>query len=171
MLTLFWISLFRQSLKGCALFPEDRGYSNFEGQFHRIYNMKRTHLVALVLLAVGIIFMVFSSNDFSTFSSFQSAETTGKRVKIAGQLSLEDAMTYNPEKDPNYFSFFMTDQNGDKRKVVILEPKRRDFERSEQIVVTGKMTADGEFLASEMLLKCPSKYKEEELALRKQASL
>ncbi len=132
--------------------------------------MKRTHLAAILILGLGIVFLVFASNDFSTFASFESAQKSGKRVKIAGQLSLSDPILYDPEKDPNFFSFFMVDEKGNKRKVVINEPKRRDFERSEQIVVTGKMNDKNEFEATEMLLKCPSKYKEEELALRKQAA-
>lgn len=133
--------------------------------------MKKTHLVALALLGIAVLFMIFSANDFSTFSSFERAVESGDRVKIAGQLSLADPMEYDPEKDPNYFSFYLIDQKNSKKKVVIKEPKRRDFERSEQIVVTGRMVDGGYFLASEMLLKCPSKYKEEELALRKQAAV
>ena len=132
--------------------------------------MKRTYIIAIAILLLGIAFLIFASNDFSTFSTFESAAKTGKRVKIAGQLSISDPIYYQPEKDPNYFSFYMVDENDDTRKVIIKEPKRRDFERSEQIVVTGQMNELGEFEATEMLLKCPSKYKEEELALRKQAS-
>jgi cytochrome c-type biogenesis protein CcmE len=43
--------------------------------------------------------------------------------------------------------------------------KPQDFERSEQIVITGKMSG-ADFKANHMLLKCPSKYtnKEEELS-------
>ena len=132
--------------------------------------MRKTHIIAILLLLAGASFLIFSSGDFSTFSTFESAEQSQSRVKIAGQLSLEDPMHYDPEDDPNYFSFYMVDSKNEKRKVVIKEPKRRDFERSEQIVVTGSIDENGDFLATEMLLKCPSKYKEEELALRKQAS-
>ena len=42
---------------------------------------------------------------------------------------------------------------------------------SESVVVTGKMDQEGVFQASEVLLKCPSKYKEEQLALRKEAAV
>ena len=132
--------------------------------------MKKTHIVALVLVVAAIVMMIVSSKDFSTFSNFERAEASQARVKIAGQLSKSDPMIYDPENDANYFSFYLIDQDGQKRQVVIREPKRQDFERSEQIVVTGKMNDEGIFEASEMLLKCPSKYKEEELALRKQAS-
>jgi cytochrome c-type biogenesis protein CcmE len=42
-----------------------------------------------------------------------------------------------------------------------LAEKPQDFERSEQIVLTGKMRGE-DFVASDMLMKCPSKYKDEE---------
>ena len=50
------------------------------------------------------------------------------------------------------------------RKVIFLGSKPQDFERSEQIVLTGKMKGD-EFLASKILMKCPSKYVEDEMQL------
>jgi cytochrome c-type biogenesis protein CcmE len=43
--------------------------------------------------------------------------------------------------------------------------KPQDFERSEQIVLTGSMNGDT-FEASDMLLKCPSKYKDQEIYIR-----
>ncbi len=122
------------------------------------------------MMAVAIVMLTMSSKDLSTFSTFAKAEADQSRVKVSGQLSKSDPMIYDPEKDANYFSFYMIDDNNDKRQVAIREAKRYDFERSEKIVVTGKMNAEGVFEASEMLLKCPSKYKEEELALRKQAA-
>jgi cytochrome c-type biogenesis protein CcmE len=47
------------------------------------------------------------------------------------------------------------------------QPKPQDFEMSEQIVVTGSLE-DDTFQASEILMKCPSKYKDEEIAVRNQ---
>ena len=43
------------------------------------------------------------------------------------------------------------------KKVILEKTKPQDFERSEQIVLIGKVEGD-EFHASEILLKCPSKY-------------
>ncbi len=122
------------------------------------------------MMAAAIVMLTMSSKDLSTFSTFAKAELDKERVKVSGQLSKSDPMVYDPEVDANFFSFYMIDENNDKRQVAIRESKRYDFERSEKIVVTGKMNEEGVFEASEMLLKCPSKYKEEELALRKQAS-
>ena len=132
--------------------------------------MKKTHIIALLMVVAGIAFMVYSGKDLSSFATFEQAEQSDRPVKISGQLAKSDPMIYDPEVDPNFFSFFLIDSNNEKRQVVIREKKRRDFERSESIVVSGELNDEGIFEASDMLLKCPSKYKEEELALRKQAA-
>ena len=129
--------------------------------------MKKTHIAALIMMLAAAVILIMSSKNLSTYATFTSAGQSEARVKVVGQLSLEDPMTYDPEKDANYFTFFMKDEEDQKRKVVLREPKPRDFERSEEIVVTGRMNDQDEFEADEILLKCPSKYKEEELALRK----
>jgi cytochrome c-type biogenesis protein CcmE len=66
-------------------------------------------------------------------------------------------MTYDPVKDANYFAFYLTDNKGKECKVIFSGTKPQDFERSEQIVITGKMSGE-EFHASKILMKCPSKY-------------
>lgn len=104
----------------------------------------------------------------STYSTFDDAITTGETVKIAGELAKDKEMYYDAEKDPNYFSFFLKDADGKENKVVLLASKPQDFERSEQVVVTGYMK-DGDFLATDMLMKCPSKYKDEEIYVRSKA--
>jgi cytochrome c-type biogenesis protein CcmE len=123
--------------------------------------MKITHLIAIIFVALGIGLLISASGDMSTYSTFADARTSNEKVKIVGQLCKDKALIYNPEKDPNYFSFFIKDSKGEEHKVVLLAEKPQDFERSEQIVLTGKMRGE-EFVASDMLMKCPSKYKDEE---------
>ena len=130
--------------------------------------MKKTHIAAIIMLIAAIVMLALSSQNLSSFSTFDKAEKSKNRVKVVGQLSQVDPVMYEPEVNPNFFSFWMVDEEGVKRKVVINEPKMRDFERSEQIVVTGKMSDEQIFEASEILLKCPSKYAEEQLSLRKE---
>jgi len=72
---------------------------------------------------------------------------------------------YDPEKDPNYFTFHIKDMEGTEKKVVLYGSKPQDFEMSEQIVLTGKMDGE-EFVATDMLTKCPSKYKEDEIFIK-----
>lgn len=127
--------------------------------------MKKIHIVAIIMIAAAIGILISAAGDMSTYGTFAEAEITEQKVKIAGQLSKDKEMYYNPEEDPNYFSFFIKDSKGDERKVVLLAAKPQDFELSEQIVVTGQM--DGEtFVATDLLMKCPSKYQDEEVYIK-----
>ena len=130
---------------------------------------KKTHIVAMAMMIIAVVILFISSKDLSTYATFDSALNTNSRVKIVGQLSLEDPVVYEPEKDANQFSFYLIDQAGNKKKVISNEPKPRDFEKAEEIVVTGIMAGNETFKASEILTKCPSKYAEEKLELRNQS--
>ncbi len=130
--------------------------------------MKKIYIVAVIMIAVSIGLFLNASNDLSTYATFAEASQNGDRVKIAGQLAKDKEMHYDPEVDPNYFSFFIRDNEGIEKKVVLLQAKPQDFEQSEQIVLTGRMEED-EFIATDVLLKCPSKYKDEDEYLRKQS--
>ena len=55
------------------------------------------------------------------------------------------------------FTFYLIDKEGVERKVYLHKAKPQDFDKSEQIVVIGKMQEDG-FHAKDILTKCPSKY-------------
>ncbi len=119
--------------------------------------MKKIYIAASILLLAAIGMLTNAAGDVSTYSDFQDARENGREVKIAGKLSLDKAIVYDPAVDPNACRFHMKDNSGEEREVVLNAAKPQDFERSEQVVVTGSM--DGEvFLAREILLKCPSKY-------------
>jgi len=133
--------------------------------------MKKVHIIGIVLIAAAIGILMSISNDVSTFSTFSDATASGKVVKISGHLSKDKEMYYEPQKDPNYFTFYLRDSENAERKVVLLSAKPQEFERSESIVLTGKMDGDT-FMASDMLMKCPSKYKDEEIYIKnKEASV
>jgi cytochrome c-type biogenesis protein CcmE len=127
--------------------------------------MKKIYVVAALMIVAAIALLMTMADDLSTYASFADAERGGERVKVAGQLSKDKEMFYDPAIDPNYFSFYIRDSKGEERKVVLLAAKPQDFELSEQIVVTGRMK-DGEFIATDLLMKCPSKYKDEEIYIR-----
>ncbi len=132
--------------------------------------MKKIYIVAIVMISVAIALLTNAAGDMSTYATFKEAKDTGKKVKIAGQLSKDKEMLYDPAKDANYFTFFIKDGEGEERKIVLNAAKPKDFEMSEQIVVTGKMQGD-EFVANEILLKCPSKYKDEEVYIKSQKQI
>lgn len=123
-------------------------------------------MIALGLIAAGIAVFINASKDVSTYANFEQANA-GDRVKIVGQLSKDKPMVYDAQNNPNEFTFFMKDNDGVEKKVLLLKPKPQDFEMSEQIVITGQMK-DDVFNANEILMKCPSKYKDEEIAVKGQ---
>lgn len=132
--------------------------------------MKKSYILALILISAAIVLLITASKDFSTYSSFRTAAKSGSVVKIVGQLAKEKEIYYQPEKDPNYFSFFLIDKEGITKQVVLKAPKPQDFELSEQVVLTGIMTGEV-FEAKTMLLKCPSKYKDEEIYIKSTTAL
>ena len=131
--------------------------------------MKKIHIIAIIMIVGAIGMLLTASEDMSTYATFKEALVKEGKVKIAGQLSKDKEMYYNPEEDPNYFTFYITDADGEERKVVLGAAKPQDFELSEQIVVTGTMRGD-EFIASDLLMKCPSKYKDEEIYIKTKES-
>lgn len=127
--------------------------------------MKRSHIIAVAVVAVAIGILISASKDVTTYANFSQAAQNGERVKLVGQLVKERPVEYNPEKDPNYLAFYLKDDAGEVRRVVLRAGKPQDFERSEQIVLTGQMQGET-FEAADMLLKCPSKYKDQEVYVR-----
>lgn len=128
--------------------------------------MNKTTILALLMIVAAAVIFMNASKDVSTYANFNEAITSGSRVKVVGVLAREKPMEYNPEKNPNIFKFYMKDNKGEERQIVLSKAKPQDFERTEQIVVTGSMKGE-EFYADEILVKCPSKYKQEEITLRK----
>lgn len=120
--------------------------------------MKKTHIIAIAIIAVAVGVIISTLADSSTFVDFAKAEQSkGKTFQVVGVLNKEKEMVYNPQKNANLFSFYMLDKNGKECKVHYKGAKPQDFERSEQIVLTGKMQ-DEYFEAEKILMKCPSKY-------------
>jgi cytochrome c-type biogenesis protein CcmE len=127
--------------------------------------MKRTHIIALVFVAVLVATLtVMLGKGFSRYENFESAYAkNGKEFTVVGILNKEKGIQYNPTQDPNKFLMYVMDDQKVEKQVVVFKAKPRDIERSEKIVVTGHMNGDV-FEANDILLKCPSKYKNREQA-------
>lgn len=124
--------------------------------------MKKSSIAGLIIIAIAICVIISTYADSSTYGSFSDARETESELHVVGQLNKEKELFYNPQQDANYFSFYLKDNDGKESKVVFSGAKPQDFERSEQIVLTGKMVGN-EFHASKILMKCPSKYTKDEV--------
>jgi len=120
--------------------------------------MKKSHIIAIVIIAVAIGAILSTVADSSTYASFSmAAENPGKEYHVVGKLEKDSALIYNPQENVNLFTFYIKDNEGAVKKVMYHGTKPQDFERSEQIVLVGKIN-EGAFQASSILMKCPSKY-------------
>lgn len=127
--------------------------------------MKKSHIIGFLVIAVSIFIIISASKDVSTYGDFNTAVLSQNRIKIVGQLEKSKPVIYRPEIDPNTTTFYLEDNNGEVKQVKLKQPKPQDFELAEQIVLTGSIE-DDVFVADEILMKCPSKYKEEEILLK-----
>lgn len=119
-------------------------------------------IVALIIMAIALAIAVAMIADKDTYKTFEEAKNLpeGKLSTVVGQLTNLDQIYFDPAVDPNLTIFYVKDEDGNIMKVRYNEPKPRDFERSEQITVTGKVVGD-EYYAEKILVKCPSKYVDE----------
>lgn len=128
--------------------------------------MKKTHVIVLVLIAVAIAVLISFMGDVTTYDTIAAAkEKPGKAVTLIARIDKNLPMEYDPVKDPNYLSFTALDTLGNSIKVIYHNPKPTDMEKSERIVLKGSVK-DGQFECKDILLKCPSKYKDDPNATR-----
>ena len=120
--------------------------------------MKKVHILGIILIAVAIGAIFTTLNNTSTYADFTEAATDpGSEFHVVGKLNKEKEAVYEPKVDANLFTFYMIDNKGVECKVILHKNKPQDFERSEQIVLIGQMQGQA-FEASDILMKCPSKY-------------
>lgn len=132
--------------------------------------MKKSHIIALVVIAVAIAIIMTTTQEASSYVTFDQAAqmaSTGnhKSIHVVGALKKDNSgRIIGMEKgaDMLSFSFTLVDDAGKEQKVYYNEPMPPDFTKSEKVVVIGHYQADI-FIAEKILLKCPSKYEENKL--------
>ncbi|MBH2004449.1 MAG: cytochrome c maturation protein CcmE [Sphingobacteriia bacterium] len=130
--------------------------------------MKTTHIIILVLIAASIAVLVQYSGDLTTYETIASArEKEGKHVNLIAKIDKGHPIEYDAAKNPNYLSFTAVDTLGNSIKVVYHDAKPTDMEKSERLVLKGAVK-DGYFDCKNILLKCPSKYKDDPNAMKNQ---
>lgn len=131
--------------------------------------MKKSSILGMIIIAIAIAMIIVIYTDSSTYSTFTEAKEKQVELYVVGVLNKDKELYYEPTIDANHFSFHMYDNDSTECKVVFRGSKPQDIERSEQIVLTGKMVGD-EFHASKILMKCPSKYNQDEVEITEVSS-
>ena len=129
--------------------------------------MKTSSIIILVAIAAAIGALLMYSVDFSTYDTIGSAkEKQGKYVHMIAKLDKSKPIEYDAIKDPNYLSFYAIDSLGGSTKVIYRNTKPPELEQSERVVLKGTMQGNV-FECDNILLKCPSKYKDDRKELEK----
>lgn len=126
--------------------------------------MKKSHIILLVLIAASIAIISATFLDFSTYETFTTAAKKNSPSHVMGVLDKSKPMVYDPITDPNHCTFYVKDKQGVVKEVVFNGAKPTDIEKSEQIVMSGRMV-DDQFRCNSIQMKCPSKYKKESVAV------
>jgi cytochrome c-type biogenesis protein CcmE len=136
--------------------------------------MKLSHILGIVIIAAAIGIIVSTAGDASQYVNFDTAfkmaaEGNNEKIHVVGELKKNSdnqvvGVHYDPKTNPNFLAFTVVDDNKEEHEVVCYNPpaSMQDFTRSEKVVLIGRVI-EGKFVASEILMKCPSKYEEKEL--------
>ncbi|MEP7277017.1 MAG: cytochrome c maturation protein CcmE [Bacteroidota bacterium] len=133
--------------------------------------MKKTHITILILIAAAIAVLISYTGNLTTYETVASArQKEGKFVRLIARVDKTQPVEYDAAKDPNYLSFTAVDTLGNRTMVIFRNSKPPDFEKSERLVLNGKMQ-NGQFECKDMLLKCPSKYKDDPAVIKKNLTI
>ncbi|MBU0985021.1 MAG: cytochrome c maturation protein CcmE [candidate division Zixibacteria bacterium] len=120
----------------------------------------------------GIIIVAFlvwgASAFFKTtyqYVSITEAAQSARTVQVMGKIDF-DRVDYDQEKSRLQFAIYDPDAdspaNAEQMSVVYYGVVPGNFDQAKSVVLKGKTDDHGEFVADQMLVKCPSKYQGED---------
>jgi cytochrome c-type biogenesis protein CcmE len=118
--------------------------------------MKLKIIIGGIVVIAGIVLGALNFLESNVeYTDFSAAERTNKKVQVKGEWIKDQPTSFDAEKVK--FSFYMKDEANRISKVVLDGAKPNNFELATSVVAKGKFS-NGEFHASDVLTKCPSKY-------------
>ncbi|GAB5519111.1 MAG: cytochrome c maturation protein CcmE [Rhodothermales bacterium] len=122
--------------------------------------MKKKNVIGLALIiGFGAMVLLNFGSSVGGYMDFAEAERSDTDAHVAGTWVEDEHYTYDAQA--NVFYFHMADESGNVRRVRYNNPKPANFEESERLVVQGRLQGD-EFVATHILVKCPSKYNDQQ---------
>lgn len=122
-------------------------------------------IAGIVVIAAGIVLSAVNFVDSNVeYGDFAEAVRQGKKIQVKGEWVKDQESYFDAEKAQ--FIFFMKDDQGEIRKVILEGAKPNNFELATSVVAKGKIEGDA-FHASDVLTKCPSKYEGDSASVQK----
>ena len=114
---------------------------------------------AIIIVFLAVMVYLFAQTNVKYENNFDKVMQSGKTLRATGSWIKE--RNYEIDKQNNLLSFYIKDNQGNMMKVIYHGTIPNNFESSTSIVVTGKYS-DGNFHATDILTKCPSKYQDQQ---------
>jgi len=119
----------------------------------------KTIIGLIVMVGFASLLLLNFGEQVGGYMGFEEAAETGARAHVVGQWVEDQQTIYDPTR--NVFSFYMKDDHGVVRQVRYANPKPASFEDAEKLVVEGSLNGEV-FEAEHILMKCPSKYNDQQ---------
>ena len=117
--------------------------------------MKRRHGIGMAIIALFIIFSVFSfKSSLTPYVTVAEAKNMNGSVQVRGVLASDQVIITENGKA---IKFTLRDENGQEAMIVYKGVRPDNLEQATSIVAIGKYHND-QFIAEKLLVKCPSKY-------------
>jgi cytochrome c-type biogenesis protein CcmE len=121
-------------------------------------NLKRGIALGVVVIAAGVGLMsLVTGGGVTPYVGFTEARAAKSNVQVMGEIISAES-SYDTQAGS--FSFFITDANGDRMKVVYDGTKPGNFDQATSVVCIGRFQNEA-FHADKLLIKCPSKYQDQ----------
>jgi len=127
--------------------------------------MKKRYLIGGLILVIVVAYLIYLSfgssvSYYVTVSEFfaKGTELHNTNLRVAGKIA-DSPIEWNTEDLQLRFAIT---EGGDTMAVVYQGAKPSAFKAGSDILVEGKYHSDGIFQASQLILKCPSKYEPED---------
>ena len=123
--------------------------------------MKKRYLIGGVILALAVGYLLYMSfgsavNYYVSVSEFtaKGTELHNTNVRVAGKIA-DSPIDWNAEDLELRFN---VTEGGESMTVIYQGAKPSGFKAGSNILVEGEYHSDGIFRASQLIMKCPSKY-------------
>jgi len=135
--------------------------------------MRAKFLIGGIVVAAAVVYLIVSSISSSaqyymTVKELRSKgqAMAGRNLRVSGYV-MGDTIAYNPQASSLSFNIVDTHEElsstvkVDSLKILYTGPKPDLLQHEAQAIAEGKLNPDGTFVASNLLLKCPTRYEDQ----------
>jgi cytochrome c-type biogenesis protein CcmE len=123
-------------------------------------NAKTAIAIVVVVIAAGVgLWSLIGGGGVTPYVGFAEARAAKSSVQVMGEI-LPASTEYDPASGT--FSFYITDDTGDRMRVIYGGTKPGNFDQATSVVCIGRYSNET-FQADKLLVKCPSKYQDQPL--------